>query len=102
MPVTLEQLTVIAIIVLCIVVLQGLSALYYQTKDWRLLSLMLIPAVFCAVYIWVGIARPTAAESRDVVRSAIIFSELNATHVIYTYLIRLRRIPKRKEDGVIK
>jgi type III secretory pathway component EscS len=98
MAITLEQITVIVIIGLCIVVLQGLSALYYQTKEWRFLSLMIIPAAFCLVYIWVGVARPTAAESRDIVRSVIILGGMTSTHVIFTYLRRLRNLPKRKED----
>lgn len=100
MAITLEQVIVIVIIVLCIIVLQGLSALYYQTKEWRWLSLMIIPAVLCAVYLWIGIGRATADESRDVVRSAIIFSLMTASHVIFSYLTRLRKMNKRKEDKV--
>lgn len=96
-----RQLSIVIIIILCILNLQALAMLHYQTKEWRFLSLMLIPFSFCIIYLWIGVFSPSMELIRDVMRPAIIASAFIGVHVMFTYLAKLRRMGKRKEDKKI-
>ena|SRR5689334_3693243 len=95
---TFLTFSIFAIIIFCTVVLQGLTVLYTQTKEWRFLSLMLIPLAFDLTYLWIGLYNPNADAVRSIVRTVIIFSTCNGTHSIYTYINRLSREKKKRES----
>ena len=91
------QLSLILIIVLCAIVTVGLSVLYRDTREWRYLSLILIPVAFMIVYLWIGFTIPSGEAVRNATRSVIMFSGFNAAYVIFTYIGKMRRLKQGKK-----
>lgn len=93
----LLRISIFFIVIFSFVIIQGLTILYTNKREWRFLSLMLIPFAFGMTYLWIGLYEPSSESVRSTVRAVILFSSCDATHVIYTYIARLAREKKKRE-----
>ena len=74
------------IVIMGIIILYGLIRLNKRIKDWKIISLSLIPISFIVLYSWVGLTLASSEMVRIPVRLVLISDMAIAIHVIANYV----------------
>ena len=74
------------IVIMGITILYGLIRLNKRIKDWKIISLSLIPSSFIILYGWVLLFSPPIETVRLATRFALVSDMAIAIHVITGYI----------------
>lgn len=82
------------IVIMGIIILYGLIRLNKRIKDWKIISLSLMPTMFIILYTWIGVFHPPYDISKIFMRSILISSMGLSIHVIAEYIKNSKRAGK--------